>query len=79
MSNEMISVIIPCYNLDSYLRKCLESVLNQSYQNLEIIAVDDGSTDKTLDILSEYAAKDSRIEVISQKNQGAGEASNKGI
>lgn len=75
----MISVIIPCYNLDKYLSKCLDSVLKQTFDNLEIIAVDDGSTDNTPDILSQYAASDNRVVVISQKNSGAGNATNAGI
>jgi len=79
MPSDLISVIIPCYNLDKYLRKCLESVLSQSYKNLEVITIDDGSTDATLEILSEYGAKDDRIVTVKQSNAGAGVALNKGI
>jgi glycosyltransferase involved in cell wall biosynthesis len=75
----MISVIIPCYNLDKYLKKCLNSVLTQTHENLEIIAIDDGSTDSTPEILSKYATLDKRIVNIRQSNIGAGEASNVGI
>ena len=78
-SNGLISVIVPCYNLDEYLAKCLDSILKQTYQNLEIIVVDDGSTDNTNEILSNYAAADSRIVHIKQSNTGAGEAINRGI
>jgi len=76
---EKISVIIPCYNLDRYLEKCLDSILCQTYENLEIIAIDDGSTDKTSEILSEYAKKDSRIIFLKQSNAGASAAMNRGI
>jgi len=79
MPSELISVIIPCYNLDKYLRKCLDSVLSQTYKNLEIIVIDDGSTDATPEILSEYAAMDDRVVFIKQSNLGAGEAINAGI
>lgn len=79
MSNEMISVIIPCYNLAGYTGKCMDSILAQTYRNLEIIAVDDGSTDGTSEVLDQYAARDERIVVIHQENVGAGEAANRGI
>ena len=52
MSNELISVIIPCYNLAGYVEKCMDSILGQTYRNLEIIAIDDGSTDETSEILA---------------------------
>jgi len=74
-----ISVIIPVYNTEKYLAECLDSVVNQTLQDIEIICVNDGSTDGSLAILEEYAEKDSRIKIIQQKNQGAGEARNKGI
>ena len=77
--NGLISVIIPCYNLDIFLKKCLDSILEQTYQNLEVIAVDDGSTDNTNEILSDYTAADSRVVHIKQSNAGAGEAINRGI
>lgn len=79
MSEGLISVIIPCYNLEGYVRKCLDSILGQTYKKLEVIAIDDGSTDHTPDILAEYAAKDERVVFIRQKNAGAGAASNRGI
>lgn len=67
---KMISIIIPAYNIQDYIGKCLDSVLNQTYKKLEIIVVDDGSKDQTLRIINEYAEKDSRIRVISKANGG---------
>ncbi len=72
----LLSVIVPVYNVEPYLRRCLESICNQSYRNLEIICVDDGSTDGSLAILREYEAKDSRIRVASQPNSGQAAARN---
>lgn len=74
-----ISVIIPVYNTEKYLRECLESVINQTLKDIEIICIDDGSTDSSLDILKEYAEIDSRIKVLSQKNKGVGACRNDGI
>lgn len=79
MSNELISVIIPCYNLAGYVEKCMDSILGQTYRNLEIIAIDDGSTDETPEILAGYAEKDQRVVLIHQENAGAGRAMNRGI
>lgn len=79
MSDEIISVIIPCYNLADYTRRCMDSILGQTYRKLEVIAVDDGSTDETPKILEEYAATDSRVVFMQQKNSGAGVAINAGI
>lgn len=79
MSKGLISVIIPCYNLEGYIRKCIDSILGQTYKNLEVIAIDDGSTDRTPDLLAEYAAKDDRVVILRQENSGAGAASNRGI
>lgn len=79
MKNPIISVIIPVYNTESYLRQCADSVINQSLKDIEIIFVNDGSTDNCLDILSDYAAKDSRVVVIDQNNQGVSAARNSGI
>ena len=67
--NPKVSVIIPCYNVEKYLRQCLDSVVNQTLKDIEIICVNDGSTDGTLDILKEYAQKDKRIKLIDQENQ----------
>ena len=74
-----VSVIIPVYNVEQYLRQCLDSVLGQTLKEIEIICVDDGSTDKSLDILKEYQKKDGRIIILQQKNQYAGVARNNGI
>ncbi|MBR1374174.1 glycosyltransferase family 2 protein, partial [bacterium] len=69
-----VSVIIPVYNVEQYLRECLDSVVNQTLKEIEIICVDDGSTDSSLEILKEYAAKDKRMTVIRQQNLHAGVA-----
>ena len=74
-----ISVIVPVYNVEVYLRKCLDSLINQTLQDIEIICVNDGSTDNSLDILLEYSQKDSRIKIISQENKGVSEARNTAI
>lgn len=75
----MISVIIPVYNSEKFLYRCLESVVKQSYSNLQIICIDDGSTDNSNSILQNYAVKDNRVLVYRQNNQGAGAARNLGI
>lgn len=74
-----ISVIIPVYNVDKFLSECLESVINQTYNNIEIVLIDDGSTDESGKICDEYGAKDKRIKVIHQKNMGVSIARNTGI
>ena len=74
-----VSVVMPVYNVEPYFRQCLDSVINQTLKEIEIICVDDGSTDASLDILKEYAAKDNRITVITQKNLYAGVARNVGL
>lgn len=80
MSEDLISVIVPCYCVQNYVEKCLESILANTYKNLEIICVDDASTDNTGAILDEYAKKDSRIHVIhSAKNNGLSVARNIGL
>ena len=76
-SNKKISIIIPIYNTEAYLSKCLNSVLNQTHSNLEIICINDGSTDKSLDILN--SIQDPRIKIISIDNHGVGYARNLGI
>lgn len=75
----LISVIIPVYNVEQYLRKCLESIINQTYKNLEIILIDDGSTDNSGKICDEYAKKDTRIQTIHKKNGGLSDARNCGL
>lgn len=74
-----ISVIIPVYNAEKYLKECLDSVLNQSLKELEIICVNDGSTDNSLNILKQYSEKDNRVTVIDKKNGGVSSARNAGI
>ena len=74
-----ISVIIPIYNAEKYLQECLDSVVNQTMKDIEIICVDDGSTDRSMGILQEYARKDPRISILRQHNQYAGVARNKGL
>lgn len=71
-----ISVIIPCYNVEQYIRQCLESIINQTYANLEIICINDGSSDRTLSILQQIALTDNRIIVINQTNKGLSETRN---
>lgn len=74
-----ISVIIPVYNVEAYLPQCLDSIINQTYRNLEIILVNDGSTDSSPQICEEYGAKDSRITLIHKTNGGLSEARNGGL
>lgn len=74
-----ISLVIAIYNLENYIEKCLDSLLNQTFQDYEIICVNDGSTDRTLEILEKYASKDSRIKIINQQNSGAGAARTRGL
>ena len=78
-NNPLVSVIIPIYNVESYLKECLDSIINQSYQHLEIICVNDGSTDSSGAIAQEYARQDSRIIYIEQENSGQGAARNVGL
>ena len=75
----VVSVILPVYNVEKYLRQCLDSIFRQTVTNIEIICVDDGSTDGSLKILEEYAAKDDRFIILRQENSGAGAARNKGL
>lgn len=74
-----LSVIIPIYNTELYLRQCLDSVIQQTFTNIEIICVDDGSTDNSIEIVEEYKNKDSRILLLKQENKGAGAARNLGL
>ena len=78
-SEILVSIIIPVYNAESFLPECLDSLLNQSLSNIEIICVDDGSTDKSLEILNKYAITDNRIKILQQKNMYAGVARNNGL
>lgn len=74
-----ISVIIPCYNVSNYIKECLDSFVNQTYRDLEVICVDDGSTDDTADIITAYMEIDDRIKLVRQSNQYAGAARNNGM
>ncbi|MBE5758501.1 MAG: glycosyltransferase [Clostridiales bacterium] len=77
--NELVSVIIPVYNVEKYLNTCLESVVGQSYRNIEIILINDGSKDKSGEICDEWAKKDDRIKVVHQDNAGVAAARNRGL
>lgn len=77
--NVLISIIVPVYKVEKYLHRCIDSILNQTYKNLEIILVDDGSPDECPQICDGYAKKDRRIKVIHKKNAGVSEARNTGI
>ena len=74
-----ISVVIPVFNTECYLSTCLDSVLNQTLENIEVICIDDGSTDNSLEILKKYQKKDNRVKIISKDNEGQGVARNIGI
>ena len=74
-----VSVIIPVYNVEQYLKKCLDTICNQTLKDIEIICIDDGSTDSSLEILHEYSIKDTRIKIITQQHEGAGAARNRGL
>lgn len=76
---EKITVIVPVYNVENYLEKCLDSLINQTYKNLEIIVINDGSTDNSGEICQEYAQKDNRIVYIEKENGGQSEARNMGL
>jgi len=79
MENPLISIIVPVYNVETYLPKCLDSIINQTYENLEIIIVNDGSTDNSPQICEKYAKQDSRIKLLHKKNGGLSSARNAGL
>ena len=79
MNNVLISIIVPVFNVEKYLRRCVESIINQSYSNLEIILVNDGSTDSSFDICCSFAKKDKRIVVVNKQNGGLSSARNAGL
>lgn len=77
--NINVSILVPCFNVQSYIRECLDSLVNQTLSNIEIICINDGSTDNTLSILKEYEQKDSRVKIIDKKNSGYGHSMNQGL
>ena len=79
MEEYKVSVIVAAYNIEDYIVKCLESIANQTYKNLEVIVVDDGSSDSTGELADEFAEKDNRFIVIHKENGGVSSARNKGI
>lgn len=79
MGKPKISIILPVYNVEKYLSDCLDSLINQTFQEIEIIAVNDGSTDSSAEILLQYASKDKRVKIINQVNQGLSGARNSGM
>jgi len=78
-SSPKVSILVPIFNVEKYLRQCLDSVANQSLKDIEIICIDDGSTDSSLEIIQSYARKDPRFIVITKKNSGYGDSMNKGL
>lgn len=74
-----VSIIVPVYNAEKVLRRCLDSILNQSYKDFELIVINDGSKDKSIKIINEYKEKDNRVKVIDNKNNGVSETRNIGI
>lgn len=79
MGNDLISVIVPCYNIENYVERCIKSIVNQTYKNIEIIAIDDGSEDKTSNILDEIALLESNVKVFHFLNEGPSSARNHGL
>ena len=79
MSNFKVSIIVPIYNAQIFLKKLIENLTNQTYRNIEIILVNDGSTDNSLNICNELQSKDNRIRVVDKENGGVSSARNKGI
>lgn len=75
----MISVVVPIFNVEKYLAECIESILNQTYTKFELILVNDGSTDNSLEICNQYSKKDNRIKIVNKKNGGLSDARNAGI
>lgn len=74
-----VSILVPCYNVEKYLPECLDSIVNQTLKDIEIICINDGSTDNTLNILEKYAKKDKRIKIIDKPNEGYGKSMNRGL
>lgn len=76
---ELVSVIVPAYNAEKYIKRCIESILNQTYRNIEVIVIDDGSEDRTYDVVTEMSKSDDRLKLYRQENQGVSVARNYGI
>jgi glycosyltransferase involved in cell wall biosynthesis len=79
MKTSKVSIIIPCYNIEKHIKKCIDSVLSQSFSDFELLLIDDGSTDQTLAILKKFEKQDQRIKVFTQSNQGVSYTRNRGI
>lgn len=79
MQNKKVGIVIPIYNVEKYLDECIQSVINQTYTNLSIVLVNDGSNDNSLSIAKKYALQDERIIIIDKKNGGLSSARNTGI
>ena len=79
MENELISIIVPIYNVENYLRQCLDSIVSQTYQNFECLLINDGSSDNSADICREYIEKDSSFRYFEKENVGVSSARNLGI
>ena len=77
--DNLISVIIPVYNSERYLNKCIDSILHQTYRNLEVICIDDGSTDHSVEIVKEYVFKDKRVKLYRNEAKGVSAARNYGL
>ena len=77
--NELVSIVVPIYNTEQYISKCIESLINQTYKNLEIILIDDGSTDNSFNICKKYQKEDERIKLFHKENGGVSSARNYGI
>lgn len=79
MENELISIIVPIFNVENYLRECLDSIHHQNYKNFECLLINDGSLDNSAEICREYVAKDSRFRYFEKENGGVSSARNLGI
>lgn len=79
VNSPKVSIIVPVYNVEKYLHRCVDSILLQTFTDFELLLIDDGSTDKSVDICDKYALKDSRIRVFHKKNGGVSSARNLGI
>ena len=79
VKNELVSIIVPVYNVEKYIDQCLNNIINQTYRNIEIIIINDGSTDNSYNICKKYASQDPRVIFLSQENKGVSYARNEGI